>query len=74
MQNDLGPSLIVLGIAISVLALAQPNLAPLLALGLAVLTAGLLTAWEPTARERVLSKLGEAGWENASALIQAAGV
>ena len=74
MQNDLGPSLIVLGVAISVLALVQPNLAPLLALGLAVLTAGLLTAWEPAARERVLSKLGEAGWENASALIQTAGV
>jgi len=74
MQNDLGPSLIVLGVAISVLALVQPNLAPLLALGLTVLTAGLLTAWEPAARERVLSKLGEAGWENVSALIQAAGV
>ncbi len=51
MQNDLGPYLIVLGVATSALALAQPNLAPLLALGLAVLTAGLLTAWEPAARE-----------------------
>jgi len=74
MPNDLGLSLIVLGVAISVLALAQPNLAPLLALGLAVLTAGLLTAWEPAARERALSKPGEAGWENVSALIQAAGI
>ena len=39
-----------------------------------MLTAGLLTAREPAAREKVLSKLGEAGWENVSALIQAAGV
>jgi hypothetical protein len=74
MQSDLGPSLIVLGAAMSALALLQQNLAPLLALGLAVLTAGLLTTWEPAARERVLAKLGEAGWENVSALIQAAGV
>ncbi|AEA11537.1 hypothetical protein TUZN_0031 [Thermoproteus uzoniensis 768-20] len=74
MQSDLGPSLIVLGIAISLLGILQPNLAPLLALGLASLSAGLLATWEPAARERIIAKLGEAGWENTSALIQAAGL
>jgi len=74
MQNDVGPSLIILGTAISALALLQPNLTPLLALGLAAVTAGLLTAWEPAARERILAKLAEAGWENTTALIQAAGL
>jgi len=74
MQNDVGPSLIVLGAAVSALALLQPNLTPLLALGLAAVTAGLLTTWEPAAREKILAKLAEAGWENVSALIQAAGL
>ena len=74
MQNDVGPSLIILGAAVSALALLQPNLTPLLALGLAAVTAGLLTAWEPAARERILAKLAEAGWENTTALIQAAGL
>jgi len=73
MQSDIGPSLIVLGAAVSALGLLQPNLAPLLALGLAAVSAGLLATWEPAAREKVLAKLCEAGWENTSALLQAVG-
>ncbi|MEM1598991.1 MAG: hypothetical protein QXI07_10855 [Pyrobaculum sp.] len=74
MRDDLGPSLVVLGAATAALGLLQPNLAPLVALGLAAVAVGLLATWEPRAREVIVAKLSEAGWENVSALIQAMGL
>lgn len=74
MRDEVGPSLILLGLATAALGLAQPNLAPLTALGLAVVAVGFLTTWEPAARESIIVKLAEAGWENTSALVQATGL
>ena len=66
--------MIVIGAAVAALGLLQPNLTPLVALGLAAVAVGLLAAWEPRAREAVVAKLGEAGWENVSAFVQAMGL
>lgn len=74
MQGEIGPSLILIGVAATVLGFLQPNLSPLVAVGLSITAAGLLTWGEQAARERVLIKLGEAGWENVSALILASGI
>ena len=74
MRDEVGPSLALIGAAATLLGLLQPNLTPLVALGLAALTVGVLASWEPAARERVVAKLAEAGWENTAALIQAMGL
>ncbi|MCX8137757.1 hypothetical protein [Pyrobaculum aerophilum] len=74
MPGEVGPSLILIGVAATALGFLQANLAPLVAVGLSIIAVGLLTWGEGAARERVLLKLGEAGWENVSALILASGI
>lgn len=73
MSNDLGISLIILGVGLLVIGYLILDSVPILVLGIAVVIMGLLAAWGEGSLERTQLELSRAGWLNISALLESIG-